>query len=90
MDISPFTCMNGITCEAVYPRVSAEHDNIPIKNFYFDGTQKDLDTAVGIFWSWPAPTAAASSRSAASAYFPAGARRSRRRALYLRARNRNS
>lgn len=49
VDISPFTCMNGITCEAIYPRVSADHDNIPIKNFYFDGTQKDLDTGVGIF-----------------------------------------
>jgi predicted nucleotide-binding protein (sugar kinase/HSP70/actin superfamily) len=49
VDISPFTCMNGITCEAVYPRVSKEHDHIPIKNFYFDGTQKDLDTGIGIF-----------------------------------------
>ncbi len=49
VDISPFTCMNGITCEAIYPRVSEEHDNIPIKNFYFDGTQKDFDTATDIF-----------------------------------------
>lgn len=49
VDISPFTCMNGITCEAVYPRVSEDHDNIPIKNFYFDGTQKDFDTATDIF-----------------------------------------
>jgi len=49
VDISPFTCMNGITCEAVYPKVSQDHDSIPIKNFFFDGTQKDLDTAVGIF-----------------------------------------
>ena len=49
VDISPFTCMNGITCEAVYPRISEDHDNIPIKNFYFDGTCKDVDTAVGIF-----------------------------------------
>lgn len=49
VDISPFTCMNGITCEAVYPQVSAEHDHIPIKNFYFDGTNKDVDTSVGIF-----------------------------------------
>jgi len=49
VDISPFTCMNGITCEAVYPKVSEDHEKIPIKNFFFDGTQKDLDTGVGIF-----------------------------------------
>ncbi len=49
IDISPFTCMNGITCEAVYPKIVEDHDGIPIKNFYFDGTRKDIDTAVGIF-----------------------------------------
>jgi predicted nucleotide-binding protein (sugar kinase/HSP70/actin superfamily) len=48
-DISPFTCMNGIICEAIYPRVSAEHDGIPIRVFYFDGTQKTIDQDVGIF-----------------------------------------
>jgi predicted nucleotide-binding protein (sugar kinase/HSP70/actin superfamily) len=48
-DISPFTCMNGIICEAIYPRVSAEHNGIPIKMFYFDGTQKTVDQDVGIF-----------------------------------------
>jgi predicted nucleotide-binding protein (sugar kinase/HSP70/actin superfamily) len=49
VDISPFTCMNGIVNEAVYPRVSKDHDNIPIRVFYFDGTNKDLDRDVGIF-----------------------------------------
>jgi len=49
VDISPFTCMNGIVTEAVYPRVSRDHDNIPIRVFYFDGTQSDLDRDVGIF-----------------------------------------
>ncbi len=49
IDISPFTCMNGIVCEAVYPRVSREHEGIPIRNFYFDGTAVDLDRDVGIF-----------------------------------------
>lgn len=49
VDISPFTCMNGIVSEAVYPSVSRDHDNIPIRNFYFDGTQQDLDRDVGIF-----------------------------------------
>jgi len=49
VDISPFTCMNGIVTEAIYPRVSNEHDDIPIKIFYFDGTQIDLDRDIGIF-----------------------------------------
>jgi predicted nucleotide-binding protein (sugar kinase/HSP70/actin superfamily) len=49
VDISPFTCMNGIITEAVYPRVSKDHDNIPIRVFYFDGTNSDLDRDVGIF-----------------------------------------
>ncbi len=33
VDISPFSCM----------------DRIPIGNFYFDGTQTNLDEGVGIF-----------------------------------------
>lgn len=49
IDISPFTCMNGIVSEAIYPRVGRDHDGIPIKNFYFDGTASDLDRDVGIF-----------------------------------------
>lgn len=49
VDISPFTCMNGIICEAVYPKVSSDHDSIPIRIFYFDGTQSDLDRDIGIF-----------------------------------------
>lgn len=49
IDISPFTCMNGIVCETVYPQVSKKFDNFPIRIFYFDGTQVDLDRDVGIF-----------------------------------------
>ena len=49
IDISPFSCMNGIVTEAIYPRVSKDHDHIPIRVFYFDGTQADLDRDVGIF-----------------------------------------
>jgi len=49
VDISPFTCMNGIVTEALYPRLSSNHDDIPIRNFFFDGTQTDLDRDVGIF-----------------------------------------
>ena len=49
IDISPFTCMNGIVGEAVYPRVSRDNAGIPIRNFYFDGTHSDLDRDIGIF-----------------------------------------
>jgi predicted nucleotide-binding protein (sugar kinase/HSP70/actin superfamily) len=49
IDISPFTCMNGIVSEAVYPKLSADYDGIPIRNFYFDGTQADLDRDLGIY-----------------------------------------
>ena len=49
VDISPFTCMNGIVTEAIYPVVSKDHDGIPIRVFYFDGTHSDLDRDVGIF-----------------------------------------
>lgn len=49
IDISPFTCMNGIVTEAVYPRVSADHHDIPIRNLFFDGTHKDVDRDLAIF-----------------------------------------
>lgn len=49
VDISPFTCMNGIVSEAIYPKLSRDHGGIPIRNFYFDGTQSDLDRDVGIY-----------------------------------------
>jgi predicted nucleotide-binding protein (sugar kinase/HSP70/actin superfamily) len=49
IDISPFTCMNGIICEAVYPAVSQAHDEIPIRTFYFDGTNTSIDSDVEIF-----------------------------------------
>jgi predicted nucleotide-binding protein (sugar kinase/HSP70/actin superfamily) len=49
IDISPFSCMNGIVSEGVYPRISEDHDGLPIRNFYFDGTQVDLDQQIGIF-----------------------------------------
>ncbi|NLE74342.1 MAG: hypothetical protein GX604_06925 [Actinobacteria bacterium] len=48
-DISPFSCMNAIITEAVYPKVSRDHDRFPMRMFYFDGTQSDLDRDVGIF-----------------------------------------
>ena len=49
IDISPFTCMNGIVCEAVYPRLSRDLGGIPIRSFYFDGTQSDLDRDLGVY-----------------------------------------
>ena len=38
IDISPFSCMNGIVSEAIYPKVSRDHENFPIKSMYFDGS----------------------------------------------------
>jgi predicted nucleotide-binding protein (sugar kinase/HSP70/actin superfamily) len=49
IDISPFTCMNGIVSEAIYPRLSRDLGGIPIRSFYFDGTQSDLDRDLGVY-----------------------------------------
>jgi predicted nucleotide-binding protein (sugar kinase/HSP70/actin superfamily) len=49
IDISPFTCMNGIICEAVYPALSTAHDEIPIRVCYFDGVNTNLDRDLEIF-----------------------------------------
>lgn len=48
-DISPFTCMNGIVSESVYPAVIRDLGGIPIRMFYFDGKPMDLDRDVAIF-----------------------------------------
>lgn len=49
VDISPFTCMNGVVSEALYPKLSRDYAGIPIRNFYFDGQQLDLDRDIGIY-----------------------------------------
>ena len=49
IDVSPFSCMNGIVSEALYPRQSADHAGLPIRNFYFDGTGRDLEADLEIF-----------------------------------------
>jgi len=49
IDISPFTCMNGIVCEAIYPRISRENGGIPIRIFYFDGAQMEIERDLEIF-----------------------------------------
>ena len=49
VDISPFSCMDGIFCESIYPKVSRDLDRMPIRNFYCDGTRTNLDEGGGIF-----------------------------------------
>ena len=49
IDVSPFTCMNGIITQAIFPRVSKDHDNIPIKSIFFDGTKRDFDKDLEMF-----------------------------------------
>ncbi len=49
IDISPFSCMNGIVSEAVYHTVSEDHDNLPIRNFYFDATSSNIERDLDIF-----------------------------------------
>ncbi len=49
IDISPFTCMNGIITESVYPKLGKDLDDYPIRVFYFDGTQNNLDSDLEIF-----------------------------------------
>jgi len=49
VDISPFSCMNGIVSEAVYPSFSRDHDDIPCRVFYYDGVNRDIDRDIGIF-----------------------------------------
>jgi hypothetical protein len=41
--------MNGIVCEALYPRLSQDHGGLPIKNVYLDGTGRDLTSELEIF-----------------------------------------
>jgi predicted nucleotide-binding protein (sugar kinase/HSP70/actin superfamily) len=49
VDISPFSCMNGIVTEAVYPSFSRDHDGIPCRIFYYDGSGTDMESDIGIF-----------------------------------------
>ncbi len=49
IDISPFTCMNGIVSEAVYHEVAKDHDDLPIRNFYFDDSSSSMDRDLDIF-----------------------------------------
>ncbi len=49
IDISPFTCMNGIASEAVYPALSADHDDIPVRSLYFDKVGGQIERDLEIF-----------------------------------------
>jgi predicted nucleotide-binding protein (sugar kinase/HSP70/actin superfamily) len=49
IDISPFSCMNGIVSEAVYHTVARDHEEIPIRNFYFDATSSNMERDLDIF-----------------------------------------
>jgi len=49
IDISPFSCMNGIVSEAVYHAVAREHDEMPIRNFYFDSSSSNMERDLDIF-----------------------------------------
>lgn len=49
IDISPFSCMNGIVSEAVYHRVSEACDGMPIRNFYFDSSSSNMERDLDIF-----------------------------------------
>ncbi len=49
IDISPFSCMNGIVSEAVYHDVSAACENLPIRNFYFDASSSNMQRDLDIF-----------------------------------------
>jgi len=49
IDISPFSCMNGIVTEAVYHAVAHDYDEIPIRNFYFDATSSNMERDLDIF-----------------------------------------
>jgi predicted nucleotide-binding protein (sugar kinase/HSP70/actin superfamily) len=49
LDVSPFSCMNGIVSEALYPRLRQDHAGLPIKNVYVDGTGRDLTSELEIF-----------------------------------------
>lgn len=49
LDINPFSCMNGIVSEAIYPCVSRDCDGLPVRVLYFDGTHVDRRYELEIF-----------------------------------------
>jgi hypothetical protein len=41
--------MNGIVSEAVYHDVSGDHNRLPIRNFYFDSSNSNMERDLDIF-----------------------------------------
>jgi hypothetical protein len=41
--------MNGIVSEAVYHAIARDHDDIPIRNFYFDASSSNMERDLDIF-----------------------------------------
>jgi len=51
LDINPFSCMNGIVSEAIYPRLSRDCDGLPVRVFYFDGRGPTGGTSSTSSWT---------------------------------------
>lgn len=50
IDVSPFSCMNGIISEAVYPLITKDYNDFPIKSVYVDGSaSKAVERDLPIF-----------------------------------------
>jgi predicted nucleotide-binding protein (sugar kinase/HSP70/actin superfamily) len=49
IDINPFSCMNGIVCESVHPRLVRDCDGLPVRVLYYDGTRTDRRYEIEIF-----------------------------------------
>jgi len=49
IDISPFSCMNGIVSESIYYRLSGDLGGFPIRIFYFDEIHRDITFELEIF-----------------------------------------
>lgn len=92
IDVSPFSCMNGIVSEALYPRVSQDCAGIPIRIFYFDGKGKDLTSDLEVFLEMarvyqsrkPYPRRYSAPSSAVTGAVPVGLSQSRTRAWNYR------
>jgi hypothetical protein len=41
--------VNGVVSDAIYPKLSRDHGGIPIRSFYFDDQQSDLERDIEIY-----------------------------------------
>jgi len=49
IDISPFSCMNGIVTQSVYHDIARDCDRMPVRNFYFDASSSNMERDLDIF-----------------------------------------